>query len=106
MTSEQRKVESIKRQLREMGAFLPGSLSKQYNVCGNPTCRCKDPGRPRRHGPYWQLSFTVNGRSSTRFIKPGELAEVRLRLRRFKRFKALNARLVAAYVKLSRAENL
>jgi len=106
MTGEQRKVESIKRQLRELGAFLPGSLSKQYNVCGNPTCRCKDPKQPRRHGPYWQLSFTVNGRSSTRFIKSDELAEVRLRLRRFRRFKALNACLAEAYVKLSRAENL
>jgi hypothetical protein len=106
MTSKRRKVESIKKQLRELGAFLPGSLSKQYNVCGNPTCRCKDPKHPRRHGPYWQLSFTVNGRSSTRFIKPDELDEARLRLRRFKRFKALNARLTEAYVKLSRAENL
>jgi hypothetical protein len=106
MTNERRKAESIKKQLRELGAFLPGSLSKQYNVCGNPTCRCKDPKHPRRHGPYWQLSFTVNGRSSTRFIKPDELAEARLRLRRFKRFKALNARLTEAYIKLSRAENL
>jgi len=106
MTNAQRKVASIKNQLHKLGAFLPGSLSKQYNVCGNPTCRCKDPEHPRRHGPYWQLSFTVNGRSSTRFIKPDELAEVRLRLKRFRRFKTLNARLVEAYIELSRAENL
>lgn len=70
MTSEQRKVESIKRQLRGMGAFLPGSLSKQYNVCGNPTCRCKDPKHPRRHGPYWQLSLR-----STAGVRPASSSQ-------------------------------
>ncbi|MGC9328602.1 MAG: DUF6788 family protein [Candidatus Hinthialibacter sp.] len=27
----------------------PGALSQQYNVCGNPRCRCKDPQHPQKH---------------------------------------------------------
>ena len=106
MTQEERVIGTIKRSLQELGPFLPGSISQQFNVCGNPTCRCKDPKNPQRHGPYYQLSFTVNGRSSTRFIKPAELPEARRRIRRFKRFKLLNARLVEAYIALARSQGL
>jgi hypothetical protein len=106
MTQEERVIGTIKRSLQELGPFLPGSISQQFNVCGNPTCRCKDPKNPQRHGPYYQLSFTVNGRSSTRFIKPAELSEARRRLHRFKRFKLLNARLVDAYLALARSQGL
>ncbi len=44
-------IAEIKRQLAAIGDLRPGTLSEQYNVCGNPKCRCKaDP--PRKHGPY------------------------------------------------------
>ena len=64
----------LKAELAALGPVLPGSISRQWNVCGKPGCRCKDPKRPRRHGPYYQLSFTVAGRSSTLFLKPDELS--------------------------------
>jgi hypothetical protein len=47
----------MKSQLRALGPMRPGSLSRQYNVCGKPGCRCKDPKNPRRHGPYDQLNY-------------------------------------------------
>lgn len=106
MTRAERNIRGIKKQLHELGPFLPGSISRQYNVCGNPDCKCKDPDHPKRHGPYHQLSFTANGRSSTRFIKENELAEANRRLRRFKQFKLLNARLVEANIELSREQAL
>lgn len=106
MSLEQRRVERIKNQLSRLEPFLPGSISRQFNVCGNPSCRCKDPKNPQRHGPYYQLSYTVNGRSSTRFIKPHELAEARRRIRRFRLFKRLNAQLVDAYLALARTQSL
>ena len=106
MTQAERKIQGIKKQLHQLGPFLPGSISKQYNVCGNPDCKCKDPAHPKRHGPYHQLSFTVNGRSSTRFIKTDELAEAKRRLGRFKQFKQLNKRLVDANIELSRERGL
>ena len=49
----------------------PGSLREQYNVCGKAGCRCKDPKKPQKHGPYYQLSYTWRGKSSTPFCASG-----------------------------------
>jgi hypothetical protein len=44
------------------GWFLRGSLLQVANRCGKPSCRCKgDPPRP--HGPYWQWTRKVNGKT-------------------------------------------
>jgi hypothetical protein len=102
MTREERKVEQLTRQIAGLGPMLPGSISEQWNVCGRAQCRCKDPGKPMKHGPYYQLSFTVGGKSSTMFIKKGDLAEARRRIKRYQKFKALCRELVHAYVALAR----
>jgi hypothetical protein len=95
-------VADVKAQIEALGPVLPGSISKQWNVCGKPGCRCKDAKHPQRHGPYYQLSFTVVGRSSTMFLKPGELAAARQCVRRHRRLKELTAQLVMAYVAQAR----
>ena len=95
-------VTELKAELAALGPMLPGSISKQWNVCGKPGCRCKDPKHPRRHGPYYQLSFTLGGRSSSLFLKPGELVAARRCLRRYRRFRELTVQLVAAYVAQAR----
>ena len=102
MTKEERKVEQIKEKLGKLGPILPGSISEQWNVCGTPKCRCKDPEKPLKHGPYYQLSFTVGGKSSTMFIKKEDLPEVHRRLKRHGQFKTLCTELVQAYVVLTR----
>ena len=102
MTKEERRIEQIKQKLAKLGAMLPGSISEQWNVCGTPQCRCKDPEKPVKHGPYYQLSFTVGGKSSTMFIKKEDLQEVRRRLKRHKQFKMLSTELVHAYIALAR----
>jgi len=95
-------IATLKEALSALGPMLPGSISTQWNVCGKPGCRCKDPEHPRRHGPYYQLSFSVGGRSSTMFFKREELPAVRECLRRYRRFKELSSQLVAAYVEEAR----
>jgi hypothetical protein len=102
MTKEERKVEQLKNRLAELGPMLPGSISEQWNVCGTPGCRCKDPHEPVRHGPYYQLSFTVGGKSSTMFIKKKDLQEARRYLKRYQEFKVLCSDLLHAYVALTR----
>jgi hypothetical protein len=67
----------------------PGSLSTQYNVCGNPNCRCKRPDNPVKHGPYYQISYTRKGRSKTEFVKSEDVKEVRLQLENYQLFKKL-----------------
>ncbi len=102
MTREERKVDQLRKKLAELGPMLPGSISEQWNVCGTPGCRCKTPKNPVKHGPYYQLSFTVGGRSSTMFIKKKDLPEARRRLKRYQQFKTLSSDLVHAYVALAR----
>ena len=55
------KAQHLIKRLCSLGPFLPGSISEQWNVCGTPRCKCKDPKRPQKHGPYYQLSFSVGG---------------------------------------------
>jgi len=89
MEKTQRRIDEIKAELAEMGPMHPGSISEQYNICGTPGCRCKDPKRPRKHGPYYQLSYTWRGRSSTKFIRPDQLEGMRGKVAHYKRFRHL-----------------
>jgi hypothetical protein len=82
----------------------PGSLSEQYNVCGKPSCRCKNPRRPRKHGPYFQLSYTWRGKSSSRFVRPERVAEMRHKVDNYKQFRELVNEWVDLAVELERAE--
>jgi len=39
--------------------------------CGKPGCRCQaDP--PKLHGPYWQYSHKVDGKTITRRLTPDQ----------------------------------
>lgn len=99
-----KKQEELKRRLLDLGPVLPGSISEQWNVCGTPGCRCKDSNNPKKHGPYYQLSFSIGGRSSSMFIKKEDLAEARKRVRRHQEFKKLMTDLIRAYVEQVREE--
>ena len=87
----QQRLGQIQAELAALGPIHPGSLSEQYNVCGNPGCRCKDPQRPRRHGPYCQLSYTWRGKSTTRFVRPPRVATMRRKIKNYRRFRELTA---------------
>ena len=84
-----RKLGRIKKELLAIGEMRPGSLSRQYNVCGVKGCRCKDPKAPKKHGPYTQLSYVHQGKSTTRFIRAHQVREVRAELATYKRFRKL-----------------
>ena len=106
MTREEQAVQRIQAQLAQLGPVLPGSLSEQWNVCGTPGCRCKAPSKPKKHGPYYQLSFTVAGQSSTLFVPKDAVGEVRRRLKRHQRFKALTTAWVQACLALARRQGV
>ncbi|MGC9159758.1 MAG: DUF6788 family protein [Terracidiphilus sp.] len=77
-----RQIERVKGQLAALGDLRPGSLSTQYNVCGTPGCRCKATP-PEKHGPYYQVSFTRKGKSSSKFVRKEDLAAVRRELKNY-----------------------
>ena len=85
----EKRIEKIKQELQVIGPMRPGSLSKQYTVCGKPGCRCVDPKEPRKHGPYYQLSFVHQGKSTTQLIRPPFIPEVKVQLENYKRFRDL-----------------
>ena len=96
----QRQIEKVKRDLTARGDLRPGSLSTQYNVCGSPGCRCKaDP--PVKHGPYYQVSYTRKGKSSTKFVKKEDLATVRQQLKNYERMKLLMDKWIDLAMELS-----
>ena len=99
----QTKIEQLKQQLLNLGPVLPGSISEQWNVCGTPSCKCKDSKNPKKHGPYYQLSFSVSGRSSSMFIKKQDISEARKRVRNYQEFKKLTTELIQAHVDLIRS---
>ena len=88
------RVEKIKLELQKIGSMRPGSLNKQFTVCGRPGCRCVDPSKPKRHGPYFQLSYVHNGKSTTQFIQKELVPVVSRQLKTYKNFRALTAELV------------
>ena len=98
----QRRIERIKTKLTMIGAMRPGSLSKQYNICGNPTCRCKDKDNPKKHGPYYQLSYTHKGKSKTEFVRKGMEKQVKNELRNYREFKQLTQEWVDLSLEISR----
>lgn len=83
-----RQIERVKGQLAALGDLRPGSLSTQYNVCGTPGCRCKATP-PEKHGPYYQVSFTRKGKSSSKFVRKEDLNTVRRELKNYEVMKTL-----------------
>jgi len=82
------RIMAIKREISSLGPLRQGSLSRQYNVCGNPTCRCKaDPAQ--RHGPYYQLSYKHQKKSSSEFVREPDVAQVEQQLRNYQRLREL-----------------
>ena len=85
----QKKINKIKEELISLGELRPGSLSKQFNVCGKPNCRCKDPKNPQKHGPYYQISYTRKGKSTSIFVKPEAVNDIKKQLGNYKRLMEL-----------------
>jgi hypothetical protein len=102
MPDDLTRIRQIKDTLSQLGTILPGSISTQWNVCGKTGCRCKNPKKPRKHGPYYQLSFTVDGKSSSLFVKKPELKELRDCIKRYRKFRELNTALLSAYIQWAR----
>jgi hypothetical protein len=100
LSSVERHIDRIKTMIRDLGDLRPGSLSKQYNICGTPGCRCKA-SPPRKHGPYYQLSYTRKGRSHTRFVRREHVKTVTAQINNYARLRQLVDRWVDLATELS-----
>jgi hypothetical protein len=58
-------------QLPTIGMIHSGSITRRYTRCATPGCKCHaDPPQP--HGPYYQWTTKVNGKTVTRRISERE----------------------------------
>tara|TARA_B110000914_G_C15492624_1_gene461479 strand:- start:1463 stop:1807 length:345 start_codon:yes stop_codon:yes gene_type:complete len=96
------RIVEIKNEIMELGEIRNGSVSEQYNVCGNPTCRCKDKDNPQKHGPYYQLSYSFNKKSTSQFVSAENIDKVRQQLAGYKMFMKLKDEWVGASIELSK----
>ena len=96
----ERKIEVLKKKLVSVGEMYPGSVSMQYNICGNPTCKCKDKENPEKHGPYSNLNFTFNGKSRTKFLRKGLAKKFARYTTNYKKFKDYTKQLIECNMEL------
>jgi hypothetical protein len=95
-------IEKLKAELLKIGDMRPGSLSTQYSACQKPGCKCVDPVKPQKHGPFYQLSYSHRGKSTTQFVRPQLVPVVRRQLATYKKFKRLTEQWVALALELSK----
>lgn len=76
--SAEQRIENYERRYRELAAQLAdiglvssGTVTRRYTRCTSPGCKCRaDPPQP--HGPYWQWTRKVDGKTVTRRLTPAE----------------------------------
>ena len=75
--------------LSQVGDFRPGSLAAVRRRCGRSNCACSDPAHPG-HGPQYNLTKTVAGRTVAVHFKPGpQLEKARREVANYKHFRGL-----------------
>ena len=67
----ERRYRALLAEIGEIGYIRSGSVAPRFNYCGKPGCRCHaDPPQP--HGPYWQWTANVAGKTVNRRLSAEE----------------------------------
>jgi hypothetical protein len=91
---QQDRAAAIAAELASLGLALPGTLIQRHVRCGHASCRCHaDP--PILHGPYWQWTRKVAGKTVTRLIPDDQADDYRQWIDNDRRLRALVAELEA-----------
>lgn len=94
----------IKRELTKIGRMTVGSVSRQFNVCGTPGCKCKDKANPQKHGPYFYLRSSYGKKNTTQFIRKEFVSTIETQIAEYRKFKKLVDLWIRLSIKLSDAE--
>lgn len=71
LANYERRYRELAGQLRGIGLISSGSVIRRFTRCGTAGCRCNaDPPQP--HGPYYQWTTKVQGKTVTRRLSPAE----------------------------------
>jgi hypothetical protein len=101
---ELRQIASELSTLARTGNVLPGSLQQRHTYCGKAGCACQaDPPRP--HGPYWQWTRKLAGKTITRRLTPDQIERYRPWIDNDRRIRELTARLEAIGIQRLEADH-
>lgn len=71
LAAYERRYRDLAAQLADIGLIASGTVVRRYTRCGTAGCRCHaDPPQP--HGPYYQWTAKINGKTVTRRLTPRE----------------------------------
>ncbi len=90
----------IAAELGSVGFALPGTILERRIRCGKRGCRCgAEP--PQLHGPYYQWTRKVKGRTQTRLLSAAQLARYRSWFENAKRIRSLTSELEALSLEIA-----
>jgi hypothetical protein len=90
LKSVEKKIVALKQRLVRLGNMRPGTLSIQYR---NPA---------KKLTPFNQISYTLDGKSRSEYVRPENLPAVKTEIANYRRFKTAVAELVALSIEASR----
>jgi hypothetical protein len=88
----EKQIENIKRQLQTIGVMRPGSLTKQY----------KEP--KEKKGAYYQVSYTLDMKSHTDYVRKDFVENVRQQIDDYKKFRDLTKKWILLSIKYSKLQ--
>ena len=92
---------ALARSLGQIGFIAQGSLTQRFTHCNKPGCRCGGVP-PRLHGPYWQWTAKVDGKTVTRRLTAREAALYQEWIGNDRRVRALLAKMRTVAAKATR----
>lgn len=73
LAAHERRYRQLAEKVADIGFISSGTVTRRYTRCSTPSCRCHgDP--PQRHGPYYQWTTKINGKTHTRRLTKDEAA--------------------------------
>jgi hypothetical protein len=71
LATYEKRYRELAAQLSDIGLISSGSVTRRYTRCTSPGCKCNgDPPQP--HGPYYQWTAKVDGKTVTRRLSAEE----------------------------------
>jgi hypothetical protein len=83
--------EEARRLLAALGPFCRGTVLRRFMPCGKAGCRCQD-NPPKLHGPYYQWTRKVRGKTMTVRVSRSEAQILKRRIANARAFDAVMAK--------------
>ena len=81
-----------RQQLLQLQYFLKGAVLKRMMKCGHRNCACQRDAS-RRHGPYFEWTYTVNGKTVNVKLSPQAAPLYQAATKQHRKLKAALARM-------------